>query len=211
MSITVFQEQVPFTNQKVPGQVSSGTYYNPIVMPLSFNVVSYQNFVEVVFYIRNNDPTKYYKDILCSLVTIGTTTGTMPSSVNFYTNGITIEINGNPNQIYKVSSSSEVNPTSGSVTDLVFPANYGFVSPGNSDNNSNVNVKFSYGYDELSMIDWNSQNEILYIPNIGNTTTYDMSYIPIRMRIQLLTQNPLYTTRNYSLDVTYGQEILLGS
>ena len=206
MALNVFQEQIPFTNQRVTNAVSSGNYYNPIVMPLSFDVVNYRNFIETVFYIRNDSPITYYNDVLVSLVTINSGVASNVASSLTAPNGTpadTIMFNFDGNT-YKVSSSSEVIDAAMNITSLSFPSTYSFVSPDNANNASDIRVKFSYGYDELSESAWEAQNEMLYIPAIGNLNTPDTSYIPIRMRIELLGNNPLYTIRNYSLDVSYG-------
>ena len=202
MALNIFQEQTPFTNQRVSNAVSSGNYYNPIVMPLSFDVVNYRNFIETVFYIRNDSPIIYYNDILVSLVTINSGTANSVNSSLTAPNG-TIKFGFNGNE-YNVSSASEVIPHDMNITSLSFPSTYDFVSPSNSHNSSDIRVKFSYGYDELSESAWETQNEMLYIPSIGNIHTSDTSYIPIRMRIELLGNNPIYTIRNYSLDISYG-------
>lgn len=69
-----------------------------------------------------------------------------------------------------------------------------------------IRVKFSYGYDQLSDYDWSKLNNILVIPYIGNSTTPDMSYIPIRMRIEWLNSPSIYTIQKYFLDVSYSTE-----
>ena len=205
MALTVFQEQIPFTNQRVSNQVSSGTYYNPIVMPLSFNVIDNKNYVEVVFYIRNDDRTKYYSNVFVSLVKTGWIVQEPPLYlVNSAGDGI---ITMNPQYftepMYYLSYSKESFPILEDMH-MTFSNDYTFV---NQYTDSNIDVKFSYGYDELSNVNWSLQHEMLLIDKIGNSTMYDLSYIPIRMRIELKTNTPVYTLRDYSLDITYQHEL----
>jgi hypothetical protein len=71
---------------------------------------------------------------------------------------------------------------------------------------TDIRVKFSYGYDQISDYDWSKLKSVLVIPTIGNSTTPDTSYIPIRMRIEWLTHPSIYTIRKYFLDVSYSTQ-----
>jgi hypothetical protein len=66
-----------------------------------------------------------------------------------------------------------------------------------------IDVKFSYGYDQISDYKWSTINSGLIIPYIGNATTPDTSYIPIRMRVTWKTTPSTYTIRKFFLDVSY--------
>jgi len=75
-----------------------------------------------------------------------------------------------------------------------------------SKNKEDLIVKFNYDYDQISDYDWGKLNSILVIPYIGNSTTPNTSYIPIRMRIEWVIPPSIYTTRKYFLDVSYSTE-----
>jgi hypothetical protein len=76
----------------------------------------------------------------------------------------------------------------------------------NKKTDNDINVKFSYGYDQISDYDWSNLNPILVIPSVGNSTTPDTSYIPIRVRIEWINPPSIYTIRDYFLDVSYSTE-----
>jgi hypothetical protein len=78
------------------------------------------------------------------------------------------------------------------------------------DTDSKLAVKFSYGYDELSNVDWQTKHSALCIPNIGLKSSLtnpfgsqDTQYHPVRMRLTWKAQSTLLTIRDYFIDVSY--------
>lgn len=76
---------------------------------------------------------------------------------------------------------------------------------------NNINVKFSYGYDELNEPDWDRAKSVLTIPLLGNSGMPDISYHPVRMRIIWKNRSPLLTVRDYFIDISYQEEAQVGA
>ncbi len=67
--IELYQELIPFSNNKNPNAVSqNGSLSNPILLSTSLDITSMYTTVEGVIYIRNNDPAKYYKNVMVCLM-----------------------------------------------------------------------------------------------------------------------------------------------
>jgi hypothetical protein len=75
---------------------------------------------------------------------------------------------------------------------------------------SNLSVKFSYGYDEINEPDWDNAKSVLIIPSLGTINIPDTSYHPVRMRIIWKERSPLVTVRDYFIDISYEEEVSLG-
>ena len=214
MALTIYQEILPFSNERLDQPVSKdGAYTNPIVMPLSFDVVQYNNSVETVFYIRNNDTRYFYNNVL---VTLCKKDDAVPNptdnrSVFIYKdNSLTLRAiyEDVEDKAIELSYSSDVLPTSMN-TPITLIKNYEM--PIGPTYDQDISVKFSYGYDELSNVDWATKKEGLLIASIGNSTMPDTSYIPIRMRIEILMDSlPLYTLRDYKISIAYASETEVG-
>jgi hypothetical protein len=94
---------------------------------------------------------------------------------------------------------------------------YDSYKPINSDN-TKLDVRFSYGYDEISSVEWESKGNALIIPYIGKgpvdgalTGTPDTAYHPIRMRITWKDRTELFTVRDYFIDVSYQSKLDIGA
>ncbi|MDY0198782.1 MAG: hypothetical protein RBR68_13310 [Tenuifilaceae bacterium] len=215
--INVFQEAVPFSNRRLDEKISQdGAYTNPIIMPFCLDSTGGENKLEVVFYIRNDSQAHYYKNVLVSLMKEVEVEGTPVLSNASMSQSS--DITNNPELAIGIYTKIKVMPSvenyslSGSfIYNRKFYNNYLPIVPQTTGVDSNISVKFSYGYDEVSEQEWeNVKRSALLIPSIGNSTTPDMSYIPIRMRIEWKTQPTIFTIRDYFLDVTYQEELLVG-
>jgi hypothetical protein len=200
--LTVYQEQIPFTNKRLDKQISKDqAYTNPVIMPFAFNATSAYNSLETVIYIRNNNPSVYYTGIVVCLMSCSTSDGI--ASTGTVLTGATTSTFTLPSvePITFDNAFEETNPGDTVILDGQYLSSY---TPVTKD--STIEVKFSYGYDELSNYAWSIKNSGLYIPYIGNSSLYDMSYIPIRMRINFFSEPSLYTIRDYFIDVSYANE-----
>lgn len=230
--IELYQELVPFTNEKSGHKASEdGAYTNPIVAPLSFDVTSAFNTVETVLYIRNTDKDKYYNNVhICLLAPteafndeIETQSFALNSVIVSTTNGVTTTLfkTATPTTKFILDTEycSEVAP-SPSITlsmstfdsgmcNSLFPLSL-ISSPDytiSQVNSEVIDARFSLGYDEVSENNWKLKSSSLIIPAIGNQTTPDNSFIPVRMRLYL-NQNygDILTLRKYSIHLAYGYE-----
>jgi hypothetical protein len=226
MALELYQEIIPFTNEKMPYPVSSGnSYSNPVVMPLSFDVTSVYNTVESVIYIRNNDKDKYYKNVAVMLMAPKGEFSENSVSTSTYTIGSVVC----PNQNYMIIKDTNVSSrfyldtrfTSEQAPTLPIQINQSTWFDGNSNamlpvssysgytmsslNSPLVKVRMSYGYDEVSELDWDSKASSIIINDIGTNELQDNSYIPIRVRIWLNNET-LFTLKKYSLNVCYSNE-----
>lgn len=215
--INVFQEAVPFSNRRLDEKISqNGAYTNPIIMPFSLDSTGGENKLEVVFYIRNDSQTHYYKNVLVSLmkeIDTGSTPKLRDAAISQSTDATKDpEFSIGTYTKIKVNSSVEDYLLSGSfIYTAKFYDNCIPIVPQTTSIDNNISVRFSYGYDEVSDQEWeNVKKSVLLIPSIGNSTTPDMSYIPIRMRIEWKVQPTIFTIRDYFLDITYQEESLVG-
>jgi hypothetical protein len=207
--IQLFQESIPFSNKRIDAPTSKdGSFLNPVIMPFAINTTLGSNTFETVIYIRNTSIENFYNDIVVSLmkedsnisetnITSGVlktdhSTGIVKFSVNDYT-----DIVISPGFPY-IGTQSAIK-----VLDGKYQQNYMPVLPSTD---AAVSVKFSYGYDELSNLDWDSTSPIIVIPMIGNQTTPDTSYIPIRMRLTFNETPSVFTIRDYFIDISYALE-----
>ena len=225
MALELYQEIIPFTNEKMPHPVSSGnSYSNPVVMPLSFDVTSVYNTVESIVYIRNNDKDKFYKTVAIMLMApkaefanngVATATYTVESVVCSSTNFTVKEQGGASRHVVDVEYSTEMLPTFpisfnqdtwfDGDTNAMLPISGVSGYELSSVNSSILDVKFSYGYDEVSELAWLDKKHCVIIPMIGNSTMPDNSYIPIRIRITLNNES-MFTLKKYSINVCYEYE-----
>lgn len=226
--IELYQELVPFTNDKSNYSASqSNTYSNPILMPLSLDVTSTYNVVETVIYVRNNDKDKYYENVfVCLLAPKSQLSDTQKANDTYtitsipydYDNGI-INLYASTTNKFSVDTEycAETVP-SGSISLEVSTYDDGtgasVLLPVSGVTGCNLasltpvkDVRFSYGYDEVSELGWQSKSHSLIIPNIGNAALTDTSYIPVRMRIYLNNNyGDLITLRDYSINISYSLE-----
>lgn len=224
MALTLYQEQIPFSNKKTDFPVSSnGKYINPVIMSFAFDFTICTNFLETVLYIRNDDINKWYKNIvitLCksdnSIVSPLPVIGVLKETLEdgpYFTIGDTEKI--------PVSFSTETHlaiPSAGyslinqytsdviPVTDYVKPLDGLLVQT-----DDNINARFSFGYDELSNVEWQNKKPGLVIPYIGNRSLADTSYIPVRLRLLWKSASSLFTIRDYFIDVSYEAEAFIGA
>jgi hypothetical protein len=233
MALELFQELIPFSNEKSNFATSgNGTFTNPIVMPLSFDVASAANTVETIFYIRNNDKDKYYKNVLVTLMapqsdfndpTISTRTANANNITLTATNTSNVKVTlyypvGDPHPVdleysSELLSGGNLNATvnistwfdNTSTANIPISGETGFtLSQVSSDI---LDVRFSYGYDEVSELNWLSKKHGVLIPSIGNNTLPDNSFIPIRIRMYINGNGSLYTMRKYALNLSYEAEM----
>jgi hypothetical protein len=223
--LNLFQELVPFSNKRLDKAVSSdGAYSNPVIMSFAFDFTVCSNILETVLYIRNDIQSDCYSNIVVSLmkedkaITPIASSGSLEHRLSdnmpmFVVNGFALPI-----------GSSKEDPlvfATGVPLPGRFMSNYVPVQSnldpdtGNSiESDNKLSVKFSYGYDELSNIDWATKHSALCIPNIGyksqpNTNpfgTADTSYHPVRMRMTWKSQSTLLTIRDYFIDVSYEKK-----
>lgn len=239
--IELYQELIPFSNNKNPDAVSqNGTLSNPIIMPLSLDVTSMYTTVEAVIYIRNNDPTKWYKNVLVSLMAparfLDLTTQTdqygnqCPADQfeikSIYYDAATSHLNmvddSNINRIrIPVTYCSEMLPTDSISDILTYDKALWFDGRTNSSYlpcdttlaKSGVakRVYLSYGYDELSQSYWDEQLSTIIIPSIGNANMPDTSYIPIRIRIDIQQNSTILSSlSDYAINIMYEREYNIG-
>lgn len=229
MALELYQEIIPFTNEKMPYPVSTGnSYSNPVVMPLSFDVTSVYNTVESVIYIRNNDKDKYYRNVLITFMApkeefddgnVSTVTYNIGSVTCTSANELIIKDDiTDLRHIVDIEFTSEIPPESNFSFNLgtwfdgtsnamlpVSGADPYIISPLNS---SISDVRFSYGYDEVSELEWANKKHGIVIPWIGTSGMPDNSFIPIRLRIWLNSES-LFTLKKYAINVSYDAEIAI--
>lgn len=237
--IELYQELIPFSNNKNPNAVSqNGTLSNPVLLSTSLDITSMYTTVEGVIYIRNNDPTKYYKNVLVCLMAparfldISRMTDQngnqctneqfnikdiyFDSSVNTF--NMTDELNNNRIKL-KAEYCSEMLPTDRNINfdkGLWFDGrtNSSYLPSSKEIISSGVakNALLSYGYDELSVTRWEQRSSIIIIPSIGTATTPDTSYIPIRIRIDIQQNSTMLSSlTDYALNIMYEQEYNIGN
>lgn len=203
--IQVYQESIPFSNNRIDAPVSTGNRFtNPIIMPFALNTTIGTNVFETVIYIKNTDINDYYKDVVVALMTENEyADGTVDSTGQLFTNENTGVVLFGLNDVTGAPTSLAFPYSGPQPTVKAIPSQY----KGNYQplvNDQQLEVKFSYGYDEISAAEWETLNSILIIPMIGNSTTPDISYIPIRIRIKVKENNIAFTNRSYFLDISYG-------
>lgn len=224
MALTLFQEQIPFSNKKTDYPISSGgKYINPVIMSFAFDFTICTNFLETVLYIRNDDINRYYKDVvitLCkidkSVVALSPVLGTLKETLD---DGPYFEIGSQP--MVPVTFSTETHATVPSAgialinqysNDVIPITDYVDKFTGLPVwTDDNINARFSFGYDELSNVEWTNKKPGLVIPYIGNKGQADTSYIPVRLRLLWKSASSLFTIRDYFIDVSYGGEQYIGS
>lgn len=237
--IELYQELIPFSNNKNPNTVSeNGTLSNPVLMSTSLDITSMYTTVESVIYIRNNDPTKYYKNVLISLMAPSRfldiskmydqfgnqcTNDQFTIKDIYYDSSVGTFNMTDENNINRIKLSaeycSEMLPTDreiffdkslwfdGRTNSSYLPASKEIISSGVA-----KNALLSFGYDELSVTRWAQKSNILIIPFIGNQTTPDTSYIPIRVRIDIQQNSTMLSSlTDYAINVMYEQEYTIGS
>lgn len=223
--LNLFQELVPFSNKRLDKAVSSdGAYSNPVIMSFAFDFTVCSNMLETVLYIRNDVQPDCYSNIVISLmredktiltpvVASGSLEHSQPSGAPvFVLNGYTAP----------VGFSTETIPTFGEGTPIpgAYMSNYVPVMSDLDPETGNVletdnklAVKFNYGYDELSNVDWQTRHSVLCIPHIGYKSsldnpfgTPDTGYHAVRMRLTWKSQSTLLTIRDYFIDVSYEKK-----
>ena len=238
MALELYQEIIPFSNEKARYPVSSnGSLSNPIVMPLSFDVTSTLNTVETVFYIRNNSIDKYYTNVLITLMAPKTdfadyenlssvsfdidhikvmsnpASGGSNVITNFYTSDNDLKFTLDTDYTYEIVSlpvsGAFIDPTtwSNSLSNDDLPIS-GITNFTLDQVNSNIsNARFSFGYDEVSELEWGNKRHSILIPTIGNSINPDNSFIPIRLRIWINGYRSSYTLRDYFINISYESEV----
>lgn len=221
--ITLYQESVPFSNKRATitdtfgnngavydGQVSSDKKYtNPVIIPYAVNGALGEDVLETVIYIKNDDQSKYYKNVVVSLMKEDATVDPpVASGVLAFAPGVTtLSLNATLNVPVELSYDYPGGIPLASVTMTnVYKTSYIPITIADD-----ITVKFSYGYDELSYARWSNKKSVLLIPTIGTTGLGDTSYIPVRMRITTTNKIPLITNRNYFIDISFSDELNLGA
>lgn len=213
----LFQEAVPFSNKRHDYKVSTDTdFTNPVVMPFAFDFTTPQYVMESVIYLRNNSNEYRYENVVVSLCKEDSTLngGGDPalSHADIVTTSgdSTLDLNGFS---VPISLSTEtpladgtINLVSNDAEQNGYYDNYAIID-GTDDT---VDVKFSYGYDELTVVDWDNQSSVLVIPNIGTTGQPDISYHAIRMRITWKKKTEIFTVRDYFMNVSYTLQSPIG-
>jgi len=202
--IQLFQESIPFSNKRLDAPASQGgSFLNPVIMPFAINATLGSNTFETVLYIRNTSIEHYYNDIVISLMkesATGTGTGLTSGILKTASNQVFLSMNSFQNILTTVAFPYSESQATTKVLDAKYQQNYIPITPSTD---MNVDVKFSYGYDELSELDWQGLTSVLVIPMIGNKTTPDTSYVPIRMRFTINSSPTIFTIRDYFIDVSY--------
>ena len=223
MALTLYQEQIPFSNKKTDFPISSGnTYTNPVIMSFAFDFTICTNFLETVMYIKNDEIDKWYKNVVITLCKKDTSQGAMPIIAQAVIDedlafGTYVKIGSRP--IVPVTFSTETYPTlpngglivAGQYLSDAIPIT-DYIDPSTSVSvftDESINARFSYGYDELSNVEWANMKPGLVIPQIGSTGQADNSYIPIRLRLIWKSTSSLFTIRDYFIDVSYQSEFII--
>lgn len=237
--LDIYQELIPFSNKKNRNAVSqNNSLSNPILMSTSLDITSMYTTVESVIYLRNNDPTKYYKNVLVCLMApfahldvtrmldpYGDPYPETPFRIEeiFYDSSEStlniVDIDGLNRIKLDTEYCSEMLPPANRID---FNINDWFDGSKNSDflplskelisNGVAKNAMLSYGYEELSSVKWAERSSMILIPSIGSHNYPDTSYIPIRIRIDIQ-QNSSMTSSltDYALNVIYEEELEIGS
>jgi len=201
--LTLFQESVPFTNKRLEQKISEdGNFTNPVILPFAFNSTSSYNSLESVIYLRNDNPLKYYKGIVVSLMKEVSGVSNYATGVVRKDTDIYLSVPSTEDKLYLESVYEGFTFTSNIILRNSYKTNYVPIS-----NDGDIEVKFSYGYDELSNYSWSNRKSGLYIPYLGNSTLFDMSYKPIRLKINFLSNPSLFTIRDYFIDISYSEEL----
>lgn len=222
--LNLYQELVPFSNKRLDKSISSsGAYSNPVIMSFAFDFTVCSNILETVLYIRNDSETTCYSNVVVSLMKIDkgisnpVATSGLINEVQF--NGLvpSININGTTMPLgYSVEQIPTI-PAEGIPITSAYMSNYvPVLSDINPDSGNSIytddkiGVKFSYGYDELSDVEWGTKHSALCIPTIGLKSTPEnpfgtsnTEYHAIRMRMTWKAQSTLLTIRDYFIDVSY--------
>lgn len=206
--IKLFQELLPFSNKRLDKEISKDeSYSNPVIIPFALDSTGGENILETVLYIRNNDQSKYYKNIVVSLMKEDATinpedaTGVIiPNQelVNYF------NINNSTNIEFDIAYENFV------LTENIYLLNRYKNNYVLIEEDDQISCKFSYGYEELSDLDWSYKKSVLLIPYIGNSSMSDMSYIPIRLRIKWKGTPNILTIRDYFIDISFEEEKTLG-
>lgn len=225
--IELYQELVPFTNEKTTYKASTNdAFTNPILMPLSFDVTSSYNTVETVLYIRNNNKDKFYTNVhVCLLAPIAysnTPTNFTPDTVlvSFAVSGAKTLFKQGSTTKYEVDTEYGIDtypanfnlymPTIDSTIGQTLVPFSGISSPNytiSQVNSEVLDARFSLGYDEVSEKGWLTKSHSVIIPSIGNSTMPDNSYYPVRMRLTLNNNyGDMLTLRNFSVHIAYASE-----
>lgn len=231
MAIQLFQEQIPFSNQRLNQPISQNSVFtNPVIMPFAFDFTTYGSALEIVLYIRNNSQQKAYKNVIINLMkrSSGTASPVAGLLENDDEIGQVFSLNGFSCPISWSVEETPIIPVEGinilgsQYYDTFLPVfNYSYVDNAGDkqivETDANINVKFNYGYDELTQVEWEQANSTLIIPSIGTLPTlsnpegmYDISYIPIRMRINWKARTTGTTIRDYFINICYEEEVQLG-
>ena len=207
--IQLFQEAIPFSNKRIDAPASQdGSYLNPVIMPFAINTTLGSNVFETVAYIRNTSIENFYNDVVICLMKEDSNIHTLSPapgilSTNNTTKAVSISINDYTGIDCSLGFPYAASQSTSKRMDNVYQNNY---IPITSLTDSRIDVKFSYGYDEVSALEWDSMSSILVIPSIGNQTTPDTSYIPIRIRITFKESPSILTIRDYFIDISYLYE-----
>jgi hypothetical protein len=208
--ITVYQELIPLSNKMYEKPISlDSTFTNPVIIPFVYNATGPDNVMEVVVYIRNDSQEHFYEDVVVTLMKESTgipnTTPGILSISNSEGCYLSLNAASGSNELQLGLAYPYQQPPLSTVTiNNQYKNTY---SPLVSDDN--VTVKFSYGYDELSHIEWDERKSAILIPRIGNPGMADLSYIPIRMRMTWKGTPTLFTIRNYFIDVSFSSEVAI--
>lgn len=200
-TISIYQELIPLSDRKYERPISKDEKYtNPIIMPFAFNSVGSENILETVFYIKNESQEWFYKDLVISLMTEDKN-AVSPVAVNATLNYTTkvLTLNGSNLGVGLAYEYANVNPIT---LTAKYMSNYTPITGTGME----VSVKFSYGYDELSQLEWDACSSILVLPQLGTIGMPDTSYKPIRMRIKWNTTPSMFTIRKYFLDLSYSSQ-----
>lgn len=201
--IQLFQEQIPLSNKRYDKPISQNSKYtNPVIIPSVLDTTGSENIMETVIYIKNTLQNKYYKHIVISLMKEDGSLNPQPSSgqIDFSDNN-KFSINGHigidTNLAFEYQQSQ---------TGLVYLTNKYMSNYKPIIDDGIVDVKFSYGYDEISYLDWSLKKSILIIPTIGTQGLSDTSYIPVRMRMKWKNVPSYLTIRDYFIDISFSEE-----
>lgn len=219
MAITLYQESIPLSNKRVTNPISqNNSYTNPVIMSYAYDGTVAVNVLETVLYIRNDEPNKYYRNIVVTLMKSSGDPAALANGIIKNVTGIGPCLQLGPLSVPASWSVEQppILPENG-----VYLANkYNLDSTPILDfidangvrqsSDENVSVKFSFGYDELSNAEWQLQKDALIIPTVGNMSMPDTSYIPVRMRMYWKSVATLATVRDYFIDVSYEQEQVIG-
>jgi len=210
-TLELYQESVPFSNERLDRAISSNQEFsNPIIVPFAFDFTTALNTLECVIYVKNTSTEFRYENVVVSMIE---STGQSFDNEHAY-----IERDESDNMLF-ILNRKAVRAKWAQVPDLPFFIDSSFMiishaSEGNGYSNScrpvgddeKLSVKFSYGYDEISSVEWESKGSVLIIPAIGRVNVPDTSYHPIRVRVTWKDKTKLFTIRDYSIDISYQRQ-----